>query len=399
MSEQKRGTRIAIVGGGITGLALAAALNRFGIGCEVYEQAQELGEVGAGIQLSPNAVRLLHRIGLAESLAGVSVRSAAMELRTWQHGEVIGRVPLDRCEERFGAPYYLLSRPDLHRSLLRLLPPGTVRLSMACTGVEDRADGAELRFSDGTFVTADLVVGADGIRSKVREHLVRDEPRYSGQTVYRGLAPAHRAPFLGAEPGSVIWAGPGRHFVCYPVASGRLVNFVATVPSADWFPESWSQPGEVQEVLKSFTGWDPAVRQIIEATDTVTRWALHLRDADFGWSRGRVTLAGDAAHPMLPFMAQGANQAIEDAFALAACLRQAPADGVPAALRRYEAARRPRTALVQQRSADMAHVFHDPDGPRPTPGHSPSSDEGGALSAFNWLFGHDAEQGLVRPPA
>lgn len=391
MAEQKHGPRVAIVGAGITGLTLAAALGRFGVTCEVFEQAPELGEAGAGLQLGPNAVRLLYRLGLAEDLAGAAVPSAGIELRAWERGEVIGRIPLgDRCEERFGAPYHLLCRSDLHSALLRLLPAGTVRLAKVCVGVNERPGGAELRFSDGTAAEADLVVGADGIRSAVRGHLVRDEPVYSGQTVYRGLAPADRTPFPAGEPGSLIWVGPGKHFVCYPVAGGRLVNFVATVPSGHWSTESWSEPGKIQDVLDAYTGWDPTVRGIVEATDTVTRWALHVRESDFGWSRQRITLAGDAAHPMLPFMAQGASQGIEDAFALAVCLRDAGPSGIPVALQRYEAARRPRTALVQQRSNDMVRVFHDPQAPRSVPEHSPGQRD--LLDTVSWLFGHDAEQ-------
>lgn len=391
----KHRTHIAIVGAGITGLALAAALDRSGIGCEVFERASEVGEVGAGLQLAPNAVRLLHRLGLAEYLAEVGIRSNATQLRGWERGEPIGRVPLGAlCEERFGAPYYLVSRPDLHRALTALLPPGRVRLSAACVGVENRPDGAELRFSDGTVVAADIVVGADGVRSTIRNHMVRDEPRFSGQTVYRGLVPAERVPFLGEAPVSQIWAGPGKHFVCYPVAAGRLVNFVATVPSTEWHPEFWSEPGKVQDVIKEFEDWHATVRGVIEAADSITRWALHVRDADFGWSRGNVTLAGDAAHPMVPFMAQGANQGIEDAFALAACLRQFTHEGhegIATALRRYEAMRRPRAALVQRKSADMARLFHSSGEPS-SASDAPLLDKGGPLSSFAWLFGHDAEQ-------
>jgi salicylate hydroxylase len=389
MPAPEQRTQIAIVGAGITGLALAAALGRSGGSCTVFEQTYELGEVGAGLQLAPNAVRLLHRLGLAGELAAAGVPAAAIELRGMERGEVLGRIPLGAaCEKRFDAPYYLLSRPGLHRSLLRLMPPGTVRLSMACTGVTQGPDGVELDFADGTRVTADLVVGTDGIRSTVRDHLIPDEPRYSGQTVYRGMIPAERAPFLGDEPATWIWAGQGRHFVCYPVDGGRRINFVATVPHPEWHPESWSEPGRVQDVLDAFPGWDPAMCEVIRAADAVTRWALHLREADFGWSRGRVTLAGDAAHPMLPFMAQGASQGIEDAFALAACLRDVPRDGITAALRRYEAVRRPRAALVQERSGDMSRVLASI---FQKPGVSSSGEEG-PLAALAWLFAHDAEE-------
>jgi salicylate hydroxylase len=245
-----------------------------------------------------------------------------------------------------------------------------------------------LRFADGTRATAAAVVGADGIRSAVRQRTAGDVPRYSGQTVYRGMVPAGRVPALFTEPRSILWAGPGRHFVCYPVAGGAQVNFVATVPAPSWPTESWSEPGEPADVLAAFTGWDPAIRALVEKADAVTRWAVHIRDAAGPWSSGRVTLAGDAAHPMTPFMAQGANQGIEDALALAAALRD-DAD-IPAALRRYEAARLPRTARVQQASSDLAGTFHQADGDQQRQRDRELAGAG-VLQAVGWLFGHDAE--------
>lgn len=384
--------RIAIIGAGITGLALAAALDRAGISCTVFERANELGEVGAGIQLAPNAVRLLHRLGLEKDLEAVGVPSAGIELRHWEHGGRIGHIPLGlECEHRFGAPYYLVSRPDLHAALLRRVPLDAVRLSMSCSGFESSSDGVRLFFSDGTVESADLVVGADGIASTIRSNLAQDEPRFSGQTVYRGLAEVRHTPHLGVEPRSWIWAGPGRHFVCYPVAAGRLINFVATIPTERWDAESWSEPGSLEDVLGAFNGWDSTVHRVIEAAGAVTRWALHVRDADFTWSRERVTLAGDAAHPMLPFLAQGATQGIEDAFALAACLKQSTKDTIPAALERYEAARRPRAALVQRRSGELTRVLHDADAAS-TIAQPPGSAQADPLSAVAWLFDYDAEQ-------
>lgn len=356
---------VAVIGAGITGLTLAIALRRAGIDCVVYEKATAFGEVGAGIQLAPNAGRLLHRLGLADALSAVAVRSMAIEVRGWQTGEVLGRVPLDDCEPRYGAPYYLLTRADLHAVLAASEP---VCFGKACVGVHETADGVEIRFADGTSAWASVVVGADGIKSAIRQERVRDEPEYSGMTVYRGMVPVERVPAFFSEPRTMLWPGPGKHFVHYPVAAGRLVNFVATVPAAEWHVESWSEPGEKKDVLDAFTGWE--ILPLVEAADVVTRWALHTRSADPRWSTARTTLAGDAAHPMLPFMAQGANQGIEDAVALASAL----ADGRDA-LGRYEEVRRERATLVQRMSGDAARTYHEPGG-----------DVVGALTALKGLF-------------
>ncbi|MFM0068916.1 FAD-dependent monooxygenase [Paraburkholderia aspalathi] len=391
MPSNTHDMHIAIVGAGITGLSLAAALGRCGIDFEIFEQAPGFDEIGAGLQLAPNAVRLLNRLGLAERLSDVAVRSTALEMRRWDRGDVAARMPLGvECEALFGAPYYLLTRPDLHTLLLGLVPQEKVRVGMTCTALQETPDGVELHFADGTVTTADAVVGADGIHSSVRRQWIRDEPKFSGQTVYRGLVPAERLSFLFDEPKSIIWAGPGKHIICYPVAAGRLVNFVATVPAREWHAESWSEPAKVEDVVDAFAGWDPTIEVLLESADKVTRWALHLRDTAPRWSSRHVTLAGDAAHPMMPFMAQGANQGIEDAMALAAALRQSSLDGIPAALHRYETARRPRTIEVQQRSAAMATTFHSADGDQQKR-RDGEMNGSRALHAMEWIFGHDAD--------
>lgn len=393
MPSNPNNMHIAIIGAGITGLTLAAALERGGISFEVFEQAPRFDPIGAGLQLAPNAVRLLIRLGLAERLSDVAVRSAAIEMRRWDNGDVAARMPLGvECEAMFGAPYYLLTRADLHASLLGIVPREKVRTGMTCTAIREHADGVELQFADGSSTKASAVVGADGIRSAVRQQRTLDEPEFSGQTVYRGLVPAERLPAFFDEPKSIIWAGPGKHIVCYPVAAGKLVNFVATVPAKEWHAESWSQPAQVRDIVDAFEGWDPAIATLLEPADMVTRWALHVRSAVSQWSSGHVTLAGDAAHPMLPFMAQGANQGIEDAMALAAALTQASSSGIPAALREYEAMRLPRTTEIQQRSAAMATTLHATEGDeqKRRDGHMNGSR---ALHAMEWIFGYDAAPG------
>jgi salicylate hydroxylase len=377
---------VAIVGAGIAGVTAAAALARAGIPCQVYEQTNEMGEAGAGIQLAPNATRLLRRLGDLR-LAERAVTPSSIEMRRWDDGNVLATTTLGQaCEDQFGAPYYTFHRADLHRLLRELLPDGMVVLGRRCDGVHDTPDGAELVFADGGTVTADLVIGADGIHSVVRTLFAADQPRFSGQGIYRGLVPAERVPHMAAEPKVRLWVGPGRHCVSYPVAAGELINFVATAPVTDgWRTESWIAPGRVEDLLTGYTGWHDEVVGLLSEAESVTQWALHDRDPLERWSGDRVTLVGDAAHAMLPFAAQGANQAIEDAFVLAACLRGADRDAIPAALRQYEALRRPRTADVQMYSRANQDTFHLTDETR-------RQDDGEAsLRAQAALFAYDAE--------
>jgi salicylate hydroxylase len=377
--------RVAVVGAGIAGLTTAAALARAGIPCQVYEQTAALGEVGAGIQLAPNATRLLERLASIQ-LSDRAVTPEAIEMRRWDDGGVIGTTALGQaCLDRFGAPYYTFHRPDLHRCLIELLAADTVVLGRKCVAVRETPGGAEIRFADGSTVAADLVIGADGIHSVVRELDATDHPRFSGQAIFRGLIPAARVPHLVAEPKVTIFVGPGRHCVAYPVAAGELLSFGATAPSDAWDKESWTEPGDLAALLADYAGWHPDVRTLLTSVDSVNQWALHDRDPLERWSGDRVTLVGDAAHPMLPFAAQGANQAVEDAFVLAECLREAGPDDVPAALQRYESLRLPRTSDVQRYSRANTRNFHLTDSER-------KPDDGEAsLREQAALFGYDAE--------
>ncbi|MFE1439666.1 FAD-dependent monooxygenase [Streptomyces sp. NPDC058739] len=386
---------VAVVGAGIAGLAFAAALRRAGVACDLYERTGRLAEVGAGVQLAPNATRLLRRLGLRDSLRDFAVTPRAIEMRRWDDGALLHRTPLgDDCDRRFGAPYYTVHRADLHSALLSLVPPGQVHLGARCVSVTQDADRARLHLSDGTTVTADLVVGADGIRSVVREEIADDEPRHSGQTIYRGLVPADRVPRALAEPGVRLWFGPDQHCVCYPVSAGRQVSFGATVTAAGRGEESWSARGDTAELAAAYKGWHDDVVALIDAADTVGRWALYDRDPVARLSAGRVAVIGDAAHPMLPFQAQGANQAIEDAVVLAACLARARPDRPGAALRRYEQARLPRTARIQQQSRANARTFHLADGEAQRERDATDRTAPG-LDRHAWLFGYDAEQAVT----
>lgn len=380
---------VAIVGAGIAGLTTAAACTRAGLEVKLFEQAPCLAYVGAGIQLAPNASRLLRRLGLR--LDSVAVRPQAIELRRWDDGHLLGRTMLGReCEELYGAPYYTVHRADLHRALLELLPDDLLRLGERCTEVRELPGEATASLS-GSTATASLVVGADGIHSVVRDVLSKDDPRYSGQTIYRGLVPAGRLSPACTAPKVTIWLGPGQHCVYYPICGGAEVSFAATVPAADWRTESWSAEGDPADLTAAYAGWHDQVLEVLGAAGSASRWALHDRDTVSAWSRRRITLVGDAAHPMLPFLAQGANQAVEDAAALAACLTEVSADGVPAALRRYEELRIPRTAQVHQRSRDNARTLHMTDGDRQRD-RDATIGAANSLAGMAWLYGYDAQR-------
>ena len=382
--------RVAVVGAGIAGLTVAAALTRAGVRCDVFEQAGMLARVGAGIQLAPNAARVLHRLGLGPYLDSVAIRPRAIEMRRWDDGTVLRRTDLSGCAELFGAPYYTVHRADLHQGLMSLLPHGTVHLGWHCVGVEERPDEAVLRFDDGSTVVADVVIGADGIRSAVRELLVTDAPRFSGESIYRGLVPAERVPFLLEEPKVVLWLGPGQHAVCYPISAGEQVSFGATTPAGDWRVESWMAEGRVADVLSAYDGWNGQLLRLLSAADAVSRWALHDRDSVQRWSSHRVTILGDAAHPMLPFLAQGANQAIEDAMVLGMLLARGGSGQVGEAVAGYERLRRGRTEEVHRVSRQNTTMLHLPDGAD----QQRRDEKLGAtadLRSQEWLYGYDAE--------
>ena len=383
--------RAVVVGAGIGGLTAAIALRRAGLDVQVFEQAPELHEVGAGIQLSPNATRLLARLGVGEALARVAVRPDAIEHRRWQDGRVLLRQPLgDAVEREFGAPYYHVYRPDLLAVLSGALPAGVVHLDRRGVAIADD----RVTFADGATVAADVVIGADGIHSVVRAAIVgADAPRFSGSIAYRGLVPAERLAHLELPRDGNSFLGPNRHFVHYWVAARRFMNFVAVVPGGDWRVESWSATGEVKAALAEFEGWHPQVTTIIAAAERTHRWALYDREPLDTWSRGRTTLLGDAAHAMLPFMAQGACQAIEDAAVLARCLAKATRDDVPHALARYEAIRKPRAIAVQRASRENATLYHLPDGDdqRARDARYAAHMAAGPFAARGWLFAYDAD--------
>jgi salicylate hydroxylase len=360
----------------------------------VYEQARELGEVGAGIQISPNASRVLHGLGLADELAEMGVRPLAWHQRRWDDGSTLLRTQLaGAIESAFGFPHYQMHRADLLFALARALPAERVHLQHRLTDVLDRGERVEARFASGDRVELDVLVGADGIHSVVRRLLFEPEdPNFTGCAAYRGLVPAERLRDLDLEVTAQVWLGPGRHFVHYFVQQERLVNFVAIVDQDAWARESWTDRGDVGEALAAYEGWHPQVRAILGAVDEIFIWGLFDRKPLERWSAGRVTLLGDACHAMLPFMAQGAAQAIEDGATLAACLVDRP--DVPEALRLYERVRIPRASRIQALSTLNKTRFHLPDGPEQEARDAEMS--AGAtdwsFKAVDWIYGHDASE-------
>jgi salicylate hydroxylase len=385
--------RVAVIGGGIGGLAAALSLIEAGFDVHVYERAEAFREVGAGIQISVNASRILHGLGFAEALAAMGVRPLAWHQRRWDDGRTLLRTPLaGAVEARFGFPHYQIHRADLLQMLVRALPPDRLHLGRRLVGFDD--DGARViaRFANGEVATADLLVGADGIHSTVREALLGPEhPRFTGCVAYRGLVPAARLADLDLEVSAQIWLGPDKHFVHYFVQNRQLVNFVAVVEQDSWTAESWTDRGEVRDALAAFSGWHPQVRRILSGVDEIFIWAVFERAPLPRWSAGRVTLLGDACHAMVPFMAQGAAQGIEDGATLAACLAAEPHD-VPAALGRYERLRRPRTARIQALSMENKTRFHLPDGPaqQERDRQMATGATDWSVSTLAWIYEHDA---------
>ena len=416
--------QIAILGGGIGGLATAAFLHRAGLPCTIYEQAAQLTEIGAGVVVAPNAARLLRRLGLLEAFGERAVRlEVGWEFRRWQDGAVLSAEDLAaRCEDLYSEHTYTAHRADLLGVLRSAVPPESIQLSRRCVEVS-LGESPTLRFSDGQVIEPDVLIGADGIHSLVRASLTEATPPvYSGLCAFRGLVPASDAPAFARESAQVLWLGPGHHLVHYPISGGSLVNLVAFAPAGDYTLESWTATATAEEFLSEFAGWDPRLIRLIQAAGKLGRWALLDRAPLKRWGVGPVTLLGDAAHPMFPFFGQGAAQAIEDAASLAHYLAAAvtgepptaglatpPADlAAPpagpaalatghtppaeppliAALRRYEALRIPRTTHLQDVSHGRAHVNHLPDGPEQE-ARDKSFAEADPLVANGWIYNYD----------
>ena len=355
--------RIAVVGGGIGGLTAAIALARKGVTVQVYEQAPEIRRVGASIDLGPNAVRLLDALEI-RGARRVGVRPDAIELLRWSDGAVLLRTPHgDEAEAAFGAPLLDFFRPDLHQVLLDELAPSTLVPGARVVGVDDVGARVEIALDDGRRFAADGVVAADGIRSPIRQSLVgADDPVFSGTVVYRGVVP--RAEIDDVHPDRVnrYWLGPRRHVVSYWIGAGELLAVNVAVREAELARESWTDETRPEEALPYLEGWDEGVLTRLRRCTTLLRGAVFVRRPLERWTFGRVTLLGDAAHAMEPFQAQGAAQAIEDAYVLAECLDGVGPDAVTPAFERYERVRTSRAGDLQASSSAAASNFYLDDG-------------------------------------
>jgi salicylate hydroxylase len=355
-----RKQRVGIIGGGIGGAALANALAQRGIEVRLFERTAAFGQVGAGIQMTPNAVKVLKALGVGDALRDIAFLPQALVGRNWKTAREQFRTPLaTECPRLYGAEFYHVHRADLHQILVDRIPASSVSLSMACAGVRNEGGAAVATFEDGSQFEADLIVGADGVRSVVRRDLFGDEaPRFTGNMCYRAVVPFDQMPAF-VSPDSSFWMGPHGHVVTYYVSRGKAVNIVAVNETAQWVEESWNAPSSREELLGAFTGWHSNLVRLFERADTVFKWGLFDRDPMQRWHEGRICLLGDAAHPMLPFLSQGAAMAIEDSWVLAAALA-GHGDDIPAALRDYEAERLPRTSRVQLESRERGRTYHLP---------------------------------------
>ena len=355
---------ICIVGAGLGGLSAALALLQKGFRVTVLEQAAALGEIGAGVQLGPNAVGVLYRMGLQAPLEQVTCETLGKRVRLWNTGQTWPLFDLGTvAREMYGYPYLTVHRADLHRVLVdavRALQPDALVLNAKLHSLHTCSDGVSLHLADGRVWEADAVIGADGVHSRVRAALFgEDAPRYSGVMAWRGVIDASKLPTHMREPYGTNWVGPGAHVVQYPLRQGALMNFVGAIEGNRWEIESWSERGTREECLGDFVGWHEEVQAMIHAIEVPYKWVLKVRDPMDTWSQGSVTLLGDACHPTLPFLAQGAAMAMEDGYMLARAMALCPTDPTQA-FARYETVRKERTARGVEGSAANTKRFHNP---------------------------------------
>lgn len=395
--------RAVVVGAGIGGLATAISLRRAGHAVTVLEQAEALGEVGAGITVAPNASKSLIELGLEERLRPVATAQLELVRRRWEDGRLLGTAPLgSTVEARYGAPYWHIHRADLHKCLVDAAtdpadPGAPVTLRLGEQVVDARPGGADEKATvvgrSGSGYPADLVIGADGIRSRIREVVAgRDDARYSGDVAYRGTVPMKEALAVPGmrevlqRPLLTNWLGPGRHLVHYHLRRSTLLNVLAVVPGESDIGESWTMPGRKEDLVRSFQGWDDRIIRLIELLPVTHRWALHDRQPLPTWVKGRIGLLGDACHAMLPYQAQGAAQAIEDALALGHVMCGVTADQVPAQLEHYQEIRLSRATDVQLNSRANGEEFHLPDGEAQLARDAALASGGGELATLDALW-------------
>jgi 6-hydroxynicotinate 3-monooxygenase len=370
---------IAIVGGGMGGLAAAAALRKLGHAATVYEQARQFTRLGAGIQIGCNAMHVLRGLGLEDRLRADTFYPRSWNNRDWKSGEVLFDILFGPdAEQAYGAPYLLAHRGDLHAALASAVPADSVKLGHRLIGIDQTPRGVRLTFDNGAVVEADAAIGADGVHSVVKTELFgADQPNFTGRIAYRTVFAAER--LKGVEVlNCTKWWGEDRHVVIYPVKPDRSeIYFVTSQPEPGFDLESWSATGDVKVLREAFEAFHPEARAVIEAAPDVHKRPLVDRDPLDRWVDGRVALLGDAAHPMTPYMAQGAAMAIEDGAILARCFEGIDRDGVESALRRYEATRKARTAKMQVTSRQ--NVW------------------GKGVTNVDWVYGYNAWEAPLSP--
>ena len=386
-----RTVRVAVIGAGIGGLAAACALRQRGLDVHVYERASELGEVGAGLQLGPNAVKVLRALGIEQALDAYAFEPTNIVSVSWDCAELRFREPLKAiAAQRYGARYLMTHRADLHRLLVDQLPENTITLGARCTGVEGRRRQPSASFEDGGTIEADVIVGADGINSEVRANLFGLQPaRYTQQMAWRCMVPIGRVPTRIGPGGAVAigrdeyvgWIGPEGHVICYPIRGGELYNIFAGHVSEDWVEESWSVPSSIDELLAGYAGWNEALLEMLSHTTHCFKWGIRDRDPLESWTSGPIALLGDAAHPMMPTLAQGAAITLEDAFVLARQLARHRDDPI-AGLKAYEAERLPRARDVQLQARQQFHNNRKRPAPPPL--------------SRDWIFEYDATREPVQ---
>lgn len=390
---------IAIVGAGIGGLTAGLALLRKGFTVRILEQAGVLGEIGAGVQISANGTKALSRLGLGERIEAVATEAAGKQVRLWNTGATWKLFDLGAASrEIYGSPYLMMHRADLHGVLtqaVRELDPEAIVLGQKVTDITQDASSVTLTTAGGRTFTADVAIGADGVHSQVRHSLFDAlEPEFPGIIAWRGVIRASDLPAHLRAPYGVNWVGKGGHVVHYPLRRNELVNIVGVVEKTGWQVESWSTQGRVEDFAADFDGWHEDVQTLIRSVATPYKWALMVRPPMTHWTRGRVALLGDACHPTLPFLAQGAVMAIEDGYILARALAEYADDPV-VAVQRYEAARVERTTRVVEGSAGNARRFHNP----VLASHEGASEyvdrewaEDRVKERYDWLFRYDVDQ-------
>jgi salicylate hydroxylase len=393
--------RILIAGGGVGGLTAALALIKSGHDVTVCEQAARFEDIGAGVQISPNGMKVLERLGVSARVGLDAFRPRAQELRLGRSGRRIFEVPL-RTEaiSRWGADYLHIHRADLLAALsdaVRELSPGSLRTGHQATGYTQDDEGVHLTLASGARLSGDLLIGADGIHSVIRTQMLGPQkPRFTGHVAWRTVVPVARLGDYPPPETACVWVGKRRHAVTYRLRRGSLANFVGVVERDEPGDVSWGAPGVREDAKADFHGWHPVIRRILDEAAVLLRWPLYDCPPLPGWTDGRVVLLGDACHPMLPFLAQGAVMAIEDAYVLASELKGT--SSLPGALSAYERARKARTSRVQKTAEDNARIFHRTNALTQLGTYGPMMAAGRVLPGairgrHDWLYGHDVTAG------